>query len=479
MITNDTRRMHSIFLLFLTLFCVSLDAQNQRPNIVLFIADDLGITDIGPYGNKSVRTPNLDRLANESLLFKQAFAAAPTCAPSRMSMYTGLYPQRHGAVGNEMGVYDQVLSIVQYFKPLGYKVAIAGKLHVGPLKVFDFEQVKGSNRREPGTEGLKGMFPDLYMNPVGEWLSQQDKKTPFVLIVADHSPHVTWPLKPTYKPGEVSIPPQLIDTRQTRELMTRYYTDISKMDSNLGTLLQQLKENNHDKNTLFLFTADQGPQWPFGKWTLYDYGIKAPLMIRWPGHVKAGGTTDALVSQVDLLPTLLDVVKGIQPVNIDGKSFYQVLQNPGKSHRGIVYASHSGDKMNNRSVIRMLRTNRFKYILNLTSADQYARSNPDDVNVKQIPNDWFAAADKDNKAAATMWRLVHQPREELYDIQKDPHELVNLANNGEYKDTVASFRKQMASFRLAQSDTANRWKEELNQIPQKVDGKKLIAPYSF
>lgn len=478
MTTNEKRFLHSIILLIFNLVCASLYAQTSRPNIVLFIADDLGVTDIGSYGNKSVRTPNLDRLGKESLLFNQAFATAPTCAPSRMSMYTGLFPQKHGAVGNEMGVYNEVSSIVQYFKPLGYKVAIAGKLHVGPQTVFDFEQVKGSNRREPGTEGLKGMFSDLYMDPVGDWLVEQKSDTPFVLIVADHSPHVTWPLKPTYEASEVSVPPQLIDTRQTRELMSRYYTDISKMDKNLGILLQQLKKYNYDKNTLFLFTADQGPQLPFGKWTLYDYGIRVPLMMRLPGKIKAGETTDALVSHVDLLPTLLEVVQGTIPVGIDGKSFYNVLENPESGHRENIYASHSGDKMNNRSVIRMLRTRKYKYILNLTSDDLYSRSNPDDVNVKQIPNDWFEASDKNQKDAATMWRLVHKPREEFYDIKEDPNELVNLANNKDYKETMASFRIQMEALRRGQGDTGSRWKEELNHIP-KAPNKKSVAPYSF
>src|SRR5690606_13771247 len=109
------------------------------PNIVLFMADDLGVSDIGPYGNRTVKTPNLDRLATEAMLFKRAFAASPTCCPSRSSLYTAMYPMRHGAHGNHSGVKAGMLSIVQRLSALGYRVAIAGKLHVGPRDVFPFE----------------------------------------------------------------------------------------------------------------------------------------------------------------------------------------------------------------------------------------------------------------------------------------------------------------------------------------------------
>lgn len=462
--------------LFLLILSHEVSSQNKLPNIVMYVADDLGTYDIGPYGNKKVKTPNLDALAKESMRFKNAFAAAPTCAPSRMSLFTGLYPLNHGAVANEMGVYERISTIVQYLKPLGYKVAIAGKLHVGPRSVFDFEYIAETNGKEPNTAGLKGMFPDLVVEPLKGWFSEQSPDHPFLLIIADHSPHVTWPLVPIYKPENVSIPPQLLDTKKTRELMSRYYTDVTKMDTNLGSVLQMLKASKLD-DAAFIFTADQGPQFPFGKWTLYDYGIQAPLMVKWPGYVKPNSVTSSLISHVDIVPTFIEMAGGLVPSNIDGKSFLTVLDNSKLKHHEFVYASHSGDKMNNRAVIRMIRTQKFKYILNLSSEDAFSRTNEINLNVREIPKDWYTAAYRDKKAVATLWRATHQPREEFYDLEKDPHELRNVAYDNDYEKNIKWFRDKMREERNNQGDTDERWKKDLDSMP--IKGNTSVAPYGF
>ena len=128
------------------------NVQSPRYNIVLFIADDLGVNDLGPYGNKNIRTPNLNRLAGESMVFNRAFAASPTCSPSRSTILTGVMPVRNGAHDNHGGVKPEIKSVVQYLQPAGYKVAIAGKYHIGPEEVFTFERISKCNRAEPGFE---------------------------------------------------------------------------------------------------------------------------------------------------------------------------------------------------------------------------------------------------------------------------------------------------------------------------------------
>ncbi|MEJ7769639.1 MAG: sulfatase-like hydrolase/transferase [Chitinophagaceae bacterium] len=122
------------------------------PNIILFIADDLGVNDIEPYGNKVIKTPNLARLSGESLRFYNAFATSPTCTPTRSSVFTGMIPVKHGAHGNHGGVKEGTKSLPYYLRPLGYSVFIAGKLHVGPDEVFDFERIPNTNVPEPGHE---------------------------------------------------------------------------------------------------------------------------------------------------------------------------------------------------------------------------------------------------------------------------------------------------------------------------------------
>lgn len=456
-------------------------ASKDRVNIVMFIADDLAFSDIGPYGNQIVRTPNLDGLANESLLFKQAFASSPTCAPSRSSIYSGLLPFRHGAHGNHTGVKEGTQSLVQYLQPLGYRVAIAGKYHVGPEDIFAFERVSKTNVPEPGFEKNPGLNWNLNMGPVDEWLSKRKKNDPFLLIVADHSPHVIWPEHPEYDPDEVDIPSWHIDTKDTRKSRARYYTDITKMDGNLGKLLQSLEKHKLSDNTIVVFTADQGPQWPFGKWTLYDYGIHAPLIVRWPGVVKGGSQTEALTSLVDLLPTFVEVAGGKAPENIDGQSFLPTLLGKSDSHREIVFASHTGDKLMNRAPERMLRTSRYKYILNLAPEILYTThmdKAKDHDGGREYWDSWREKSFKDEHAAAVLWRYHNRPPEELYDLAKDPSETVNLAADPMYKDVMADFRRQMETFRESQGD--------FETGPEKVEApsgnakpQKPVAPYVF
>jgi N-sulfoglucosamine sulfohydrolase len=454
----------------------------QKPNIIIFIGDDLGVTDIGPYGNKIIKTPHLDRLAKESMLFTRTFAGSPTCGPSRSTLLTGLFPFRHGAHGNHSGVKENTRSLVQYMQPLGYRVAIAGKYHIGPEEIFAFERIAGTNVPEPGFEKKPGLNYDLQMRPVDTWLSQQKKtKQPFLLIVADHSPHVIWPEKSSYHPAEVDMPSFHIDTEATRKARARYYEDITKMDGNVGKLLQSLDTHQLANNTLVVFTADQGPQFPFAKWSLYDYGIRTPMLIRWPGQVKPQSQTDALISHADLLPTLVEIAGGRKPENLDGQSFLEVLQDKKEKHREVVFASHTGDRQMNRSPARMLRTSRYKYILNLAPEEIYHThidKAKDHDGGREYWDSWVEKAKTDKQAAAVLQRYHHHPPEELYDLEADPEEIKNLAADLKYSETLVNFRGQLAAWRKQQGDFETG-PEQLEKENTAVKKQKPVAPYVF
>jgi uncharacterized sulfatase len=451
-----------------------------RPNIVLFIADDLGWTDIGPYGNDVVKTPNLDGFSRESLTFHHAFAGSPTCGPSRSSLLTGLLPFRHGAHGNHSGVREHTRSVVQYLAPLGYDVAIAGKLHVGPKEVFSFERISGTNVPEKGFEHKPGLNYDLSMDPVEDWLSARRKDVPFLLIVAEHSPHVVWPERSRYDTRKIDIPTIHIDTEDTRKARARYYEDITKMDGNFGRLVRSLKENRFTDNTIVVFTADQGPQWPFAKWSLYEGGVHVPLLIRWPDVVKAGSQTQAMVSQVDLLPTFVEVAGGAPPDSIDGSSFIQVLKSLSDTHRDVIFASHTGDGMMNRSPARMLRTSRFKYILNLAPENVYHThidKAKDHDGGREYWDSWIKRAESDPHAAAVLQRYHDHPREELYDLEVDPNEIHNLADDSAYAETLATYRIEMSAWREDQGDFETG-PEQLERVASPRKGPP-VAPYVF
>ncbi len=450
--------------------------------MVIFIADDLGLGDISPYGNDVVRTPNLATLSRESLVFDRAFAASPTCGPSRSSLFTAMYPMRHGAHGNHSGVTAGTTSMVRQLVALGCRVAIAGKLHVGPRDVFPFERIEGTNVPEPGHEDRPGLFYDLNLAPVDQWLGQQQAGRPFVLIVADHSPHVVWPETPAYRARDVDIPPIHIDTDDTRRARARYYTDVTKMDTNVGKLMDMLEAHGLASHSIFMFTADQGPQWPFGKWGLYDYGVRVPLIVRWPEQIKVGVRTDALVSHVDVMPTMVAIANGTPPTNIDGQSFLAVLKNPEAKHREMVFASHTGDRAMNRSPMRMLRTDRYKYIFNLAPAILYTthmdKATDHDGGREYWPS-WRTESFRNPQAAAVLSRYHNRPAEELYDVQADPWERVNLAADPAFSTLLKQFRKEMAVIRKEQGDretgpedlTASKTDHGAPQEP--------VAPYVF
>jgi uncharacterized sulfatase len=426
-------------------------------NIVLFVADDLGAADIGPYGNRIIRTPNLDKLADESLLFLNAFAGSPTCSPSRASMLTGMYPFRNGAHANHQGIKEELKTLPVYLQQADYSVGFAGKLHIGPLKAYPFELIHNTNVPESGHENDGVLWTDLNLEPVDKWLSvKSESKKPFLLVVNDHSPHVIWPEKSEYDDEKIDIPLIHIDTKETRIARARYYTDITKMDRNVGKLLESLKEYGLEKNTIVIFTADQGPQWAFGKWNLYDYGIRVPLIIRWPGVIQAHSENQTLVSLVDLLPTIVEIAVGQAPAETDGQSFLPELKGEKVSGRECVYATHTGDGTMNQAPMRMIRTNRYKYIVNLAPEviyNTHINLATDHDGGYQYWLSWLNSSFHNEHAAAVLWRYHNRPKEELFDILSDPNEWHNLASNPYYEKVLEQFRIQMQEWKQKQGDT--------------------------
>jgi arylsulfatase A-like enzyme len=464
-------------LLLTTLAFINEGECQKRPNIVLFIADDLGAKDIPLYGNPMVRTPNIDRLAGESLLFTNAFATSPTCSPSRASIHTGLMPFRNGAHANHSGIKDNVRTLPDYLKEAGYRVAIAGKYHLGPMDAYPFEMIHGTNVPEPGYEGKGVLWTDLVLDPVNEWLStvKEKKEDPFLLVVNDHSPHVFWPENPEYEPSEVEIPSIHIDTDATRKARAQYYTDITKMDTNVGKLLECLASNDLLDNTVIIFTSDQGPQWAFGKWSLYDYGIKVPMLVKWPAVIEGNTDTDALVSLVDLLPTIMEMA-GEEvpkaPEEIDGISFLPLLQGKTSRHRGYIYASHTGDGDMNRTPIRMVRNKRYKYLLNLAPEVKYT-THMDKGDHKDYWTTWDEKAFQEEHARAVLWRYHYHPKEELYDVVADPDEEKNLAFDPHYREIMEELRSRLSEWRTQQGDA------ETGSFEREGSGLAPGGPYIF
>jgi len=240
----------------------------EKPNTVILLSDDHGILDSGCYGNKVVRTPNINELAKEGMRFTHGFTPTAMCAPSRSTLYTGLFPHRHGAHPNHSAIRRGVKTLPQYLSQLGYRVALAGKRHIKPIRSFSFKY--------------------FGLNEVGKYVANAATR-PFCLVIATRDPHAPYKKLPPGKgcdPGKVNLPPYLVDTPETPQIMADYYNSVASLDEQVGKYLQMLRERGVEENTLFIYASDNGTGFPFAKWTLYDAGINIPLIARWPGRVK-------------------------------------------------------------------------------------------------------------------------------------------------------------------------------------------------
>lgn len=427
-------------------------AQSRRPHLVLFLADDHGFFDSPVYGAKVVRTPNMERLAAEGLTFEHAFSGAAICIPSRAILMSGLCSHRNGATANGKPMKTGLKTLPSYMKELGYQVAHFGKSHFLPAENYkDWEAVPS----EIKGEGV--LNTDLVTGAVDEWLANWEKseRRPLCLIVCSHSPHVTWDANQGYDPGEVELPPSFVDTAETRAARAEYYTDVTKMDTQLGEVYASVRKRLGN-NALFLYTSDNGAQWPFGKWSLYDAGIRLPMIATWPGVVRAASRTRAMVSFTDVLPTFMELAGGKGPAGIDGLSFAGVLRGRSSRHRDEIYASHTADNNGGMNCypMRAVRTERWKYIRNLHPELSYQTHFDRGVqrDGRVAWDSWVAKGQTDAKAAGVVRRYHARPVEELYDVAADPHETRNLAGVAEHAGVLGELRGKVDAWMKGMGD---------------------------
>jgi len=419
--------------------------RNRKPDIILFISDDHGVDDSGAYGDRVVRTPNIDRLAREGMLFTRAFAASPLCSPSRCVLETGLMPFRNG--GHKFGtpISKGVKTMPMHFRELGYHTVHVGKFHHAPNKQFPYDTVIRNESK------------------AADFLTNYKGDKPLLMLVCSHHPHTPWPANTLYDPAKVKLPPTFIDTPSTRLQRCQYYMEVTAADTLLGKVMAAVAKRGTAENTLLLYTTDQGSNWPFAKWCLYDAGIRVPLIARWPGKIKAGATTRAMVSLVDLLPTFIAAADAPPLKGLDGQSFLDVLRSRKKTHRDAIFAAHTGNDnggpgIANHCPMRTVRTATHKYILNLAPEQTFTTHitgcKPPSPHHLPFWASWVEKAKTDKRATAVVHRYMHRPAEELYDLTADPHEQTNLASDSAHADLLKSLRKRLAQWRRQQGDQA-------------------------
>ena len=389
-------------------------APAARPNIVVFVGDDLGWRDTGPYGNAAVRTPNIERLARSGLLVRYAFGVSPQCSPSRIGILSGRYPHATRTEDLHTPLPPGERLLPSYLQAQGYLTGHMAKTHYGTLAERQFQWYAKE------TAAALPAFLDTA------------RSRPFFLWVGFHEPHRPYDSVPPpggHSPARVALPPYLADTPETRTDLARYYDAIARMDGAIGEMMGELERRGLRDSTLVVFLSDNGAPFPREKGTLYDSGTRTPLIVSWPSVIRAGAVYDrGPVSTIDLMPTLLELAGGRVPASVQGASFRDLLTSPESyTAREYVFSErnwHDCDE-HQRSVrtarYKLIRTDAYAALPLCTAAD--IGGSPSFLALRALA--------KANRLTRAQRRLFEAPRArlELYDLERDPWELTNLADD--------------------------------------------------
>jgi uncharacterized sulfatase len=441
--------MMKTLILSLAILLTQIGISAERPNFLIIIGDDCTYNDLPLYGGKNAITPHIDALASRGLTFNQAYLAEAMCQPCRAELYSGQYPLSNGCAWNHSSSRPETRSLPHYLRPLGYRVGLAGKVHVKPAEAFPFDVVEGfdpscvRNPTEPHEVSL-----------IGEYMSREN---PFCLVVALVEPHVPWVMGDAsrYPSQDLKLPPNLANTPVTREHFADYLAEITYMDQQIGEILEALDATGKRDDTLILFTSEQGSQFPGCKWTNWNTGLHTALVAEWPGVVPAGKRTDALVQYADIAPTLISIAGGKIESHIDGTSFSEVLMGNTEKHRDFAYGLHHNLPEGPRYPIRSITDGRFRYIRNLLPEELYIEKHL--MGGGKLNNPYWATWLGDDpikkpRSYQRVKRYMLRPNEQLYHTAEDSHEMQDLAQDNGYEEIKAKLSAALDAWLDSEND---------------------------
>jgi arylsulfatase A-like enzyme len=449
----------------MTMPCRLLAAQaaNNKPNILWILSEDIS-PDLSCYGTRAVQTPNLDKLALEGIRFTNAFTTSPVCSASRSAMITGMFQTSIGAHNHRSHRDDgytlpePVRLISEYFREAGYftanvKTAAPGVRGSGKTDFnFKFKNAfDGSdwNQRKPG----QPFFAQLSISVThrgGHWKNLREK------------------LGNPVDPGKIKLPPYYPDHPVAREDWATYLDSIQLMDQYVGKILKRLDDEGLMNNTVVIFIGDHGRCHVRGKQWLYDGGIHIPLIVRWPGKLKAGQVCDNLVSSIDISATVLRIAGIEPPKHVEGKVFLERdtkrTWKPVNKREYIIAARDRCDETIDR--IRCVRTKRYKYIRNFMPERPYTQTNAYKERSYPMLNlmKELHAQGKLTPVQA-LFMAPRKPDEELYDVRNDPYEVNNLATSPEHRKRLKKMRAVL-----------DKWIKDTSDMGQSAEKRSSITP---
>ena len=416
----------------------------DAPNVLFVVSEDNG-PELGSYGDPYARTPNLDRLAAEGVRFENAFVPYSVCSPSRAAFLTGLHPAQNGQIGlatHKFAMYrEDTPNIVTLLQSAGYKTGLIGKLHVNPESAFpfDFRAIPGSNfNREKGVEEYAGAAARFFAETGGR---------PFFLSVNFPDAHLPFVRQVNGKPADPlsadDVQPMQwvgVDSPRIREQVANYYNCLERLDEGVGLLLGELERAGLSERTIVFYFGDHGAQFPRGKGTVYEGGLRVPLIVRWPGRARAGTVRGELVSTIDLLPTVLGAVGIEDAPSLPGLPLQPLLEGSSPSHwRRYIFGFTTGSFPRACFVQHSIRDDRYKLISsprphteNLDAGTYLDEDHPHFVVSGATAGEQAAAPEMTRRA---LDRWSRPPRYELYDLRADPAEWRDLADDPRHAET--------------------------------------------
>jgi len=415
-----------------------------KRNVLLYVVDDLGTDDAGCYGNTAIKTPGLDQLAQNGVRFKQAFCTTASCSASRSVILTGLYNHANGQYGHQhayhhFASFDNVRSLPVMLGEAGYRTASAGKYHVAPEAVYHF------------SEYIKGGSPELMADNCRNLIEAEDD-APFFLYFCTTEPHRPFRREGSdvFDPKDVIVPSYLPDSPECREELAQYYGSAQRMDRGLVRLIEILKETGHWDDTLVIFISDNGIAFPGAKTTLYEPGMRLPCVVRDPYQKKHDAVCNAMITWADLTPTILEFANATpKDAQFHGRSFLPVLDNENPEGWDEIYASHTFHEITMYYPMRVVHTRRYKLIWNIAHGLDYPFASDlwDSAT-------WQATLKRHDKyyAKRTVEAYLHRPKFELYDLQKDPDEINNLADDPQHAEILNQLKTKLKAFQKRTKD---------------------------
>ncbi len=458
-------------------------ADEPRPNIILFVTDDMG-ADAGCYGNSVIKTPNLDALAKEGVRLSSAFCTTASCSASRSVILTGLFNHANAHYGHahayhHFSAYKTVKSLPVLLTAAGYRTGRIGKLHVEPPEVFAWETNLQGPERNPVqmAENSKAFVSYSSDQPFFLYFCTADPHRSGGHLAVD--PKLPDELQPNpfgnkatggyagvreikYRPEDVLVPPFLPDTPVCRHELAQYYQSISRVDQGLGRLIEILKAAGKYDSTAIIFTSDHGIAFPGGKTTVYEGGMRVPFVVKLPGGAggqrpevpgQAGRVCNAMVSHVDLTPTILDFAGALpKDHTFHGRSWKDAVREENPKGWDAVNASHTFHEITMYYPMRVVRNREYKLIWNIATGLPYPFAS--DLWAAPAWQDRYRQGPETLYGKRTVQDYIHRPAFELYDLTKDPDETKNLARDPQHAELL---KKMQAELKAFQKRTVDPW----------------------